>query len=1022
MSKIQFELLRIRSQTELQQFTQKILFNRSSQRLPTEGELLDFVNELCPAGKRLYNDEKYQQSILLLTHAQKIAKVMKNETVETKILCDLGFPYYFLKEYSQTILIWERAYNLSRQVNDISAMAEIGFFLSKVFREINAFSRLTKCAELALRDYRKLQNSTVDSVKALKFKDKIGQLFDALGLGYSYAGPIDASILNYQKSIKIAAGLGNFVEKRNRLGNLARTYLVAGEKELALDTYFDALKIKTNNPESDQNAQILGNMSLGIIYRELAKLTDAESHFGKALGVASKIGDNQNMNRLLNSLGIVFRDCGDLVKAYKHYKLGYKIARTAGDEIGEGDSQGNIGNYFYQTGQPAKAQPYYEKALQISRKYNDTLLISRWTGNLGNVCSQLGKQSNAVEFYREALALSQEIHDKDHEYLWNYNLGVIYRDQFKNPEEARCCFLRAILCLNDLRRGIRNEDFSRSFGENKVFVYQDMIDVCLELSGRKPAFLDDALAYAEDAKGYTLMRMITESGIQPSPVVPESLRKEFFLSQNRIHHFENKLSEPSFLKNNDIETGTDGNRLPGLTSQQQEHHRQDWLQKLTKAKVKQRNILLKIAQYDPAFAEISNQEKISIKSVQEFLDQNYPGKMIVFFSVTRDYLNIFLVTAQEIVTVRLPELHESALNKLVNDEWLNPYEIYRNKKSVNTWQQDIDKFSVTMYNKFWLKIEPHITKENVDGLIIIPSGVLYLLPFHLIRLPSEQNEQARYLSDDFQIAYAPNFRMLKLSQSKGDLPFLETNFLGICNPDRSLLWADLEMEVISNFFSESLVLWHETAQRKRILEIINRYSVVHFSTHAEGATFSELNVGMLTADGFLSMHDIFTHVKFPQSAMTVLSACETGMIKPDKGDEYIGLPAAFLYASVPSVVSSLWKVEDASTALLMIKFYENLKTNNMSRIQALSDAQNWLRTVTNAELILYLEPITDEMENEIRELKQKKQEVIEEINRKESIISNCREYILDLKWEDENTCRYSNPYYWGAFVISGRME
>ncbi|WP_165904605.1 MULTISPECIES: CHAT domain-containing protein [Burkholderiaceae] len=40
-------------------------------------------------------------------------------------------------------------------------------------------------------------------------------------------------------------------------------------------------------------------------------------------------------------------------------------------------------------------------------------------------------------------------------------------------------------------------------------------------------------------------------------------------------------------------------------------------------------------------------------------------------------------------------------------------------------------------------------------------------------------------------------------------------------------------------------------------------------------------------------------------------------------DEYLGLPAGFLQAGAPARVSSLWAVDDGSTALLTSRFHKN---------------------------------------------------------------------------------------------------
>ncbi len=74
-----------------------------------------------------------------------------------------------------------------------------------------------------------------------------------------------------------------------------------------------------------------------------------------------------------------------------------------------------------------------------------------------------------------------------------------------------------------------------------------------------------------------------------------------------------------------------------------------------------------------------------------------------------------------------------------------------------------------------------------------------------------------------------------------------------------------------------------------------------------------------------------------KASLVVLSACETGLEKLSSGDELVGLTRAFIYSGTPSVVASLWNVEDSSTVRLMASFYKNLET--MTKVEALRQAQ-----------------------------------------------------------------------------------
>jgi CHAT domain-containing protein len=81
-----------------------------------------------------------------------------------------------------------------------------------------------------------------------------------------------------------------------------------------------------------------------------------------------------------------------------------------------------------------------------------------------------------------------------------------------------------------------------------------------------------------------------------------------------------------------------------------------------------------------------------------------------------------------------------------------------------------------------------------------------------------------------------------------------------------------------------------------------------------------------------------------EARLVTLSACETGVTDVSQSpDEYVGMPAGFLQAGAPAVVSSLWTVDDESTLLRMERFYHNHLERNMDLAAALRDAQLWLR-------------------------------------------------------------------------------
>ena len=91
-------------------------------------------------------------------------------------------------------------------------------------------------------------------------------------------------------------------------------------------------------------------------------------------------------------------------------------------------------------------------------------------------------------------------------------------------------------------------------------------------------------------------------------------------------------------------------------------------------------------------------------------------------------------------------------------------------------------------------------------------------------------------------------------------------------------------------------------------------------------------------DGFLTAEEV-TWLDLSGVELVVLSACETGLGRPQSGEGLIGLRRAFRTAGAKTVISSLWSVKDESTSELMQSFYANLFFEGMGRHEALRAAQ-----------------------------------------------------------------------------------
>ncbi len=94
-------------------------------------------------------------------------------------------------------------------------------------------------------------------------------------------------------------------------------------------------------------------------------------------------------------------------------------------------------------------------------------------------------------------------------------------------------------------------------------------------------------------------------------------------------------------------------------------------------------------------------------------------------------------------------------------------------------------------------------------------------------------------------------------------------------------------------------------------------------------------------DGILTADEVET-LDLRGVEMAVLSACETGLGEIAGGEGVLGLQRAFQVAGARTTVTSLWKVDDVQTQVLMVRMYRNMVLGGMGTYEALREAQLWM--------------------------------------------------------------------------------
>jgi tetratricopeptide (TPR) repeat protein/CHAT domain-containing protein len=145
--------------------------------------------------------------------------------------------------------------------------------------------------------------------------------------------------------------------------------------------------------------------------------------------------------------------------------------------------------------------------------------------------------------------------------------------------------------------------------------------------------------------------------------------------------------------------------------------------------------------------------------------------------------------------------------------------------------------------------------------------------------------------------------------------------------------------------------------------------------------------------GFLFAQDIIG-IDLWENEIAILVACETAIGDIKNGEGVFGLRRAFAVAGAKTLVMSLWSVPTKATVLLMERFFDNLQ-RGLRRVDALQEAQNYIRRITIEELQQF--PLGCEVIDELLTLKMLSETRL-----------SCQEFRP-----------IEHKFFWGAWVCQG---
>lgn len=645
---------------------------------------------------------------------------------------------------------------------------------------------------------------------------------------------------------------------------------------------------------------------IGKCYYELKEYDKSLKNYKLSKDSFTKIYgfENTNLGLLFLNIGQLYLELKDETNAFDNLNTGYEILlKTVGIKNQfTAYYNSHLGDYYLKTDKPRKALENYQKALiSLIQEFNDTNIYS-------NPDITFYKKNIDVYYYlkHKALAfnklykLSNNVEDLEYA-LDNWQLSI---EMFQQLE------IHSTLL----------EDKSEVLGaENNIF--KEAIHTAYKLYSitEDHKFIEAAFKISEQGKAWLLQSITHTSEAQISADLPDSLINKEKELKNKYQHLKHELSSNEYTEDN-----IDSN---------------DYIRNELFKVQKELDDLIDFIELEyPNYYNLKySSNEVSIQTIQSKLGRS---NAIVEFYIADSILYSFYIDNKRCLLRKIPALELiTELNKFIKS-FYNPD--FSSNLMLN---QDDIYFLNHIYQQLFKPFEAYFRKKNI---IIIPDKEFSYLPFeiiltenysslklkelpYLVKKNSVQYSYSAYIlfnkkkktkiTDNQLIAFAPTYENVGTIKDSAIYALRETReFL------TPIPYAKAEIANISKYF-KSIIYTDYDASETNFKNDITRSNILHLAMHTiideNNPMYSKLAFTLKAdsmEDGLLNIYEIYNLNSTINLA--VLSACKTGFGKLKKGEGVMSLARAFAYAGCPSVVMTLWSVEDKASSEVMTNFYK----------------------------------------------------------------------------------------------------
>ncbi|MEM7133663.1 MAG: CHAT domain-containing protein [Chloroflexota bacterium] len=858
----------------------------------------------------------------------------------------------------------------------------------------------------------------------------------------------EETIEQIERSLTLATlncNAANVLKHEKLLGNchkmLGGLYLRNHDLVLARTHYQQALLIFQSDPALCIIVVQI-RLELGEIEEQLGNLDDALVHYDIVATIAPSLNRPDIESDAQTCLGNIYFAQGNVEDASLAFYESLHIIRTAKEaELEASTSQnveqisyqnalmrneaaalGNLGRVHYYLGDIEEAKRHHEQAIELCQEVGHRRGEGRQLGSLGSLLISLGKYDQAEEKLQEALTIAEEYNDSAHQYKQLARLGNLAQAKANQAKDVKRATIeltmaeRRYLAAKDLAHEHKN---ARGKGEQLINIgrilfqqqlYKEACQ-CYQQALKLTIGIQSVQWRVRYALGnlYMIVGQIDDAfnDYQEAIQIVENQRYQLHI-ESRTQFWQEKSALYKAMVLCCLQLGM-------------------WWEALAYTELAKTRYLADMMQEGKSSDKKPLSVHDTIRTIKNTLNSLLPESAIIVFNVTRDETVIF---------VALPETPKSNKQELDN-QWYVAGNLYvkrvqgfgdRGLKDLLIftddatnkiggylgdyydpdieWNDTLEDTIIVLSQKLLSHVWPLLNQISVQQIIFIPNLELSLLPLHAC-FQTEEVDNFRFI-ERFEVIYIPSFYMLGQCMDSGnkriDKP---SRLLAISDPTSNLIYGDLEVNLIKEHVVDAHVLENNPVHQPTsdfVFDSAYRYNLLHFSCHGY-FNLSQVHDSFLQLfPENLTLNDLLRErLHLPNTWLVVMSACETGLVMPnDLADEYISFPAGILLAGVPTVISTLWGVDEYATALLMNRFYENL-CDDLSIGESLVEAQMWLCNLSAASAVQLTE-------NFCRVYQKKDKKIY-------SICEKMRQYLS----KQATTAKpFAHPYYWAAFVITGK--